>query len=112
MNRKTVPTIRTASPTLPIPIPAFAPVDKPLGDDDAVGDEVDEDDVCVWLLCEGVLVLDEVVELVEEIPSEAASTISWPVPQQSVLCVPQHHFSDEEVPSQGVISAFPLLSTF
>jgi hypothetical protein len=50
MNRRTAPTIRTASPTLPIPIPAFAPVDKPLGDDDAVGDEVDEEDVWVWLL--------------------------------------------------------------
>lgn len=58
-----------------------------------------------------MLIVEEIEEDVIATPSTAASTISRPEPQQSVLCVPQHHFADVDVPSQGVISAFPLLST-
>lgn len=66
-----------------------------------VGDEMGED---------VELGVDE-DKLVLETPRTAARAISVPVPQQAVLCVPQHHFSLVGVPSQGVISAFPEPST-
>ena len=108
----------TASAAEPIPIPAFAPVDKVL----ELGFGVEEE---LWLIVGAVVVLLEldavlldlaallvllVLELVVAAPSVAARTISWPVPQHAMLCVPQHHFSDVGVPSQGVISSLLLPS--
>jgi hypothetical protein len=115
---KMAPIRSTASAAEPIPIPAFAPVDNAL----EVGFSVEEE---LWLVVGAVVVLPEldvavlklaallallVLELVVATPSVAAKTISWPVPQHAVLCVPQHHFSDVGVPSQGVISSLLLPS--
>jgi hypothetical protein len=80
-------------------MPAFAPVDNALP-----GAGVDDDDGVV-LVVGPPLLLSLALELVVAAPTTASSRISLPVPQQSMLCVPQHHFADSGVPSQGVITA-------
>jgi hypothetical protein len=112
-NDSIAPTTSTANATEPIPMPAFAPVDKELG---GIVDEAGLDvevDVMLLLLVVLVIVLLPVTEAEEVVaePRSAARTISWDVPQQSVFWSPQHHFADLSVPSQGVISASLLAST-
>jgi hypothetical protein len=109
-NDSIAPTTSTANATEPIPMPAFAPVDKELGGIvDEAGLDVEVDD----MLLVPVIVLLPVTETEEVVaePRSAARTISWDVPQQSVFWSPQHHFADLSVPSQGVISASLLAST-
>jgi hypothetical protein len=87
-------------------MPAFAPMDNPLGDlevDVGLGAEAVVVDVALVVL--ELIWLVVVLELVAEAPSLAASTISAPVPQHLVLWYPQHRFDDVGVPSRGVISA-------
>jgi hypothetical protein len=109
-NDSIAPTTSTANATEPIPMPAFAPVDKEFGgivDEDGLGVEVN---VTLLVLVIVLLPAEEAEEVVAE-PRSAARTISWDVPQQSVFWSPQHHFADVSVPSQGVISASLLPST-
>lgn len=90
----------TAQPT---PIPAFAPLESPDDEVDAVfpdglGDEE---------LVEGV---EELVEVGEVWAKSASTEIALVVLQQVVLR-PQHHVGESAFPVQGVIRAFWLLST-
>ena len=101
----------------PTPIPAFATVDRPplssfggvvVGDGVGVLEELDE--------LNGIEVLvDDAIEDIEELemmPRNTVSTFSFPKlassPQQAVE-LPQHQYSDESVPSQGVTFTSPLL---
>jgi hypothetical protein len=103
-NDSIASTTSTANATDPIPMPAFAPVDKELGGIVETAPEV-EVDVMLLVLVIVLLPVTEAEEVVAE-PRSAARTISWDVPQQSVF-----YFADLSVPSQGVISASLLAST-
>jgi hypothetical protein len=82
-NDSIAPTTSTANATDPIPMPAFAPVDKELGGIVEAGLEVE---VEVMLLVPVIVLLPvtKAEEVVAE-PRSAARTISWDVPQQFVF---------------------------
>jgi hypothetical protein len=119
LARKTPARNTTATPiTEPITIPTIAP---PLSDDDLlrfeacgvpVADdrllklEIEVDDSLEDCVDDTALDADARRLVVVSKPNFAAIAIGL-VAQHEVLPVPQHHFSEIDVPSQGVIPVFP-----
>ena len=105
---------RTATPpnAAAMPIPAFAPVERPdlfaagAGKDVGEGDGVGVVEV-VTEMVEDCEVVDK--EVLETTPIVAAITIAPAVSQHAVLLPPQHHFM-ESIPPHGLTFALPLLS--